>query len=152
MNQSKKFEIIKLLNDLTKDDLTDMLLERTKEIKDLKIQIEQNKDKVEVYYHVMDCEKLFDLSQTAKILNYPNFGRNKLKSWMRQANYLIGNDTPHSYMINQGYMTTRMKYLDSIDTTIPVPFVYPRGVEFLKRKLDKYFESKSGVEFEHNNK
>lgn len=100
--------------------------------------IQELQPKAEFYDLVIDTGDLFDLSQTAKILNYPNMGRNNLKKFMREQGMLIGNDTPHNYLIKQDYMTTKIKYIPALDKDIPVPLVTPKGLDYLRRKINEH--------------
>ena len=80
------------------------------------------------------------MSEVAKVLNYPGYGRNRLFEFLRNKKVLMANNIPYQKYVDCGYFRViEQKYTKpSGDTAINIKtLVYQRGINFIKKLLDK---------------
>ena len=126
-------------NDLLIGDLTKALEANTKLLEQSKRAIEEMTPKAELFDQAMNCNNLFDLRQSAKLLNYPGIGGTTLKSILRDMKILIKNDTPKDELIDRKLMSVKMVTKPWINKAFPVAFFTPKGLDWIRKKLNDYF-------------
>jgi anti-repressor protein len=58
---------------------------------------------VDMYEKVMGTDKLCDMKQVAKILNYKNLGRNKLFDYLQEKGIISEHKEPYQRFVDAGY-------------------------------------------------
>lgn len=87
------------------------------------------------------------VAAVAKMLNYPGFGESNLFAWLRQIGHLYLEDhfnVPKQAFVNRGYyrlVAKNVRCKDQVLRLIRQTLVLPRGLDFIKRKLDEQFDA-----------
>ena len=105
----------------------------------LKGEIEEMKPKAEFFDAVADSKDAIEIGQVAKVLNYPNVGRNKLFGILRDKGVLMNNNIPYQKYIDKGYFRTiEQKYsMPDGETRISIKtLVYQKGVDAIRKILN----------------
>lgn len=116
------------------------LIESQKIIENLNQQIVEMRPKVEFFDQVASSKTAIQMSEVAKVLNYPNFGRNRLFEFLRNKKVLMANNIPYQKYVDCGYFRViEQKYTKpNGDTAINIKtLVYQKGINFIKKILDK---------------
>jgi anti-repressor protein len=110
-----------------------------KKLLSLQSTIDEMKPKAEFFDAVADSKSAIEMSQAAKVLNYGK-GRNTLFAILRAEKILRDNNEPYQEFIDRGYFRSiEQKYTKPDGTTcISIKtLVYQRGLEYIKKVLDK---------------
>lgn len=102
--------------------------------------IEENKPKVDFYQAVTGSKDTIDIGSVAKVLNFPNIGRNNLFAILRGKNILMSNNQPYQSFIDRGYFRTIESKFTKPDGSTSISIktvVYQKGVDFIRKILDK---------------
>lgn len=105
--------------------------------------LEENREmkpKAEFFDQVASSKTAIQMSEVAKVLNYPGYGRNRLFEFLRNKKVLMANNIPYQKYVDCGYFRViEQKYTKpSGDTAINIKtLVYQRGINFIKKLLDK---------------
>lgn len=116
------------------------LIESQKIIENLNQQIVEMRPKAEFFDQVASSKTAIQMSEVAKVLNYPNFGRNRLFEFLRNKKVLMANNIPYQKYVDCGYFRViEQKYTKpNGDTAINIKtLVYQKGINFIKKILDK---------------
>ena len=116
------------------------LIESQKMIENLNQQVIEMKPKAEFFDQVASSKTAIQMSEVAKVLNYPNFGRNRLFEFLRNKKVLMANNIPYQKYVDCGYFRViEQKYTKpNGDTAINIKtLVYQKGINFIKKILDK---------------
>lgn len=106
-------------------------------------QIQEMQPKVDFFDAVADSKDAIEIGQVAKVLNYPNIGRNKLFEILRDKNILMDGNIPYQKYIDRGYFRTiEQKYtLPDGSTRINIKtLVYQKGVDAIRKLLRRDYE------------
>ncbi|WP_346676586.1 phage regulatory protein/antirepressor Ant [Erysipelatoclostridium sp. An173] len=101
---------------------------------------QEMKPKAEFFDQVASSKTAIQMSEVAKVLNYPGYGRNRLFEFLRNKKVLMANNIPYQKYVDCGYFRViEQKYTKpSGDTAINIKtLVYQRGINFIKKLLDK---------------
>lgn len=101
---------------------------------------QEMKPKAEFFDQVASSKTAIQMSEVAKVLNYPGYGRNRLFEFLRNKKVLMANNIPYQKYVDCGYFRViEQKYTKpSGDTAINIKtLVYQRGINFIKKTLDK---------------
>ena len=116
------------------------LIESQKMIENLNQQVIEMKPKAEFFDQVASSKTAIQMSEVAKVLNYPNFGRNRLFEFLRNKKVLMATNIPYQKYVDCGYFRViEQKYTKpNGDTAINIKtLVYQKGINFIKKILDK---------------
>lgn len=116
------------------------------EVKERDKYIRSNHHKVNFFDHcVNDDEKLYDMLEASKILmNGRKGGRNTLMNDLRCIKILMWNNLPYEQFIQSGYLKVKVvKMVDkyNVEHFSKSTLVTNKGLGYLKKKLDEYYES-----------
>lgn len=106
-------------------------------------QIEEMKPKADFFDAVADSKDAIEMGSVAKVLDYPRMGRNKIFEMLRDHGVLMNGNIPYQKYIDSGYFRTiEQKYTKPDGTTnINIKtLVYQKGVDAIRRMLDRYAE------------
>ena len=101
---------------------------------------QEMKPKAEFFDQVASSKTAIQMSEVAKVLNYPGYGRNRLFEFLRNKKVLMANNIPYQKYVDCGYFRViEQKYTKpSGDTAINIKtLVYQSGINFIKKLLDK---------------
>lgn len=145
MEEDKRLQLEKLMNELTKEDLYKSLVNKTIEAKELKEQliISENKikeiqPKIEFYDTVTESDDMIEMSAVAKILNFKNIGRNKLFEFLRDNDVMRSRNEPYQRYVNSGYFKVIEQKVELPNGDIYInrkPVVYQKGLDFIRKLL-----------------
>lgn len=97
------------------------------------------KPKAEFFDAVAGSRQAITIGAVAKVLNYPNIGRNKLFEILRDRNILQKDNIPYQKFIDQGYFRViEQKY--NVGDEVRISFrtlVFQKGVDFIKKTVDQ---------------
>lgn len=116
------------------------LLVTKKIIEDKDKEIERMKPKEEFFDTVADSKDAVDIGKAAKLLNYPNVGRNNLFSFLREHGILMRDNVPYQKYVDAGYFRVieNSFVLESGDVKVNVKtLVYQKGLDYIRRLLSK---------------
>lgn len=116
------------------------LIESQKIIEDLNQQVIEMKPKAEFFDAVASSKTAIQMSEVAKVLNYPGYGRNKLFEFLRNKKVLMDNNIPYQKYVDCGYFRViEQKYTKAnSDTAINIKtLVYQKGINFIKKLIEK---------------
>ena len=80
------------------------------------------------------------MSEVAKVLNYPGYGRNRLFEFLREKKVLMPNNQPYQKYVDCGYFrVVEQKYTKpNGDIAINIKtLVYQKGVNYIRKLLEK---------------
>ena len=101
---------------------------------------QEMKPKAEFFDQVASSKTAIQMSEVAKVLNYPGYGRNRLFEFLRNKKVLMANNIPYQKYVDCGYFRViEQKYTKpNGDTAINIKtLVYQKGINFIKKTLDK---------------
>lgn len=137
MEQSKKQLIIHQLNQLTKTDLSELVLLQQNSIVELKEQVETLTPKADFYDAVVDSKTDSEMSEVAKVLNV-GMGRNKIFKRLREMKILRYNNEPYQEYCDRGYFR-------QIEQKVTLPYgetlvnfktvVSQKGIDYIRKIL-----------------
>lgn len=120
--------------------LAKALLVTKKIIEDKDKEIERMKPKEIFFDTVADSKDAVDIGKAAKLLNFPNIGRNNLFSFLRNAGILMRDNVPYQKYVDAGYFRVieNSFVLESGDVKVNVKtLVYQRGLDYIRKLLSK---------------
>jgi len=139
-NALEKFEILtpaereKVLMSILKKDY----MEKVKENNELKKENENLNEKLDTYNKMTNSETHYEMSKVAKMLNYKNYGRNNLMSFLRDIGYLLSNNELKQRYVNLGHGKTIAVYNERTGETYFKPVLTTKGVDYVRRRLDEH--------------
>ena len=115
-------------------------IEEKKEKEVLKLEVTENKPKIEFYEAVTGSSDTFDLGTVAKVINKKGYGRNNLFQFLRDKKVLMNNNQPYQTYIDREYFriveTKFTKPSGDISINIKT-LVYQKGVDYINKLLNK---------------
>ena len=145
MEEDKRLQLEKLMNELTKEDLYKSLVSKTIEAKELKEQliISENKikeiqPKMDFYDAVTESDDLIEMSAVAKILNFKNMGRNRLFEFLRDNDIMRNRNEPYQRYVSSGYFKVIEQKVELPNGDIYInrkPVVFQKGLDFIRKLL-----------------
>lgn len=120
------------------------LIESQKIIENLNRQVIEMKPKVEFFDQVASSKSAIQMSEVAKVLDYPGYGRNRLFEFLRSKKVLMTNNIPYQKYVDCGYFRViEQKYTKpSGEIAINIKtLVYQKGINFIKKLIDKEIAS-----------
>lgn len=85
-------------------------------------------------------EKLYSMSETAKLID-KGIGRNKLYEFLKEKGIMMQNNEPYQSYCDQGYFKYVIKNILNRRGQVlfeqPVALVTAKGIEFIKKQLEK---------------
>ena len=111
------------------------LLLQQKKIQGLQNQIDVMTPKALVYDDFIDIKDLHTMSETAKIIG--GIGRNKLFVYLKLEKILDKHNIPYQNFVDAGYFQVKVSVNTDINKNIPVTLVTPKGIEYIKNRLNK---------------
>lgn len=103
-------------------------------------QLEAARPKVQFYDAVASSRDAIPIGQAAKLLGLRGVGRNNLFRFLREQKILMADNIPYQEYVDRGYFRTIEQKWTTRDgeTRISIKtLVYQRGLEFIRRKLEK---------------
>lgn len=116
------------------------LIESQKIIENLNQQVIEMRPKAEFFDQVASSKTAIQMSEVAKVLNYPNLGRNRLFEFLRDKKILMYNNIPYQKYVDCGYFrVVEQKYIKANgETAINIKtLVYQKGINYIKKLLDQ---------------
>ena len=112
-------------------------------INQLNERIRHDQPLVEFAEQVSDTTNLIDMIEMAKLAKAENMpiGRNRLFSWLRSKNILMGNNLPYQRYIERGYFAVKESVFEtgSMTITYQQTFVTGKGQRYIIERLRKDF-------------
>lgn len=106
----------------------------------LMLENKELKPKAEFFDAVADSKNAIQMSEVAKVLNYPGYGRNRLFEFLREKKVLMSNNQPYQKYVDCGYFrVVEQKYTKpNGDIAINIKtLVYQKGVNYIRKLLEK---------------
>lgn len=106
----------------------------------LMLENKELKPKAEFFDAVADSKNAIQMSEVAKVLNYPGYGRNRLFEFLREKKVLMPNNQPYQKYVDCGYFrVVEQKYTKpNGDIAINIKtLVYQKGVNYIRKFLEK---------------
>ena len=116
------------------------LKEEREKNKALQAENERMKPKEEFFDAVTDSKDAIDIGQVAKVLNFPEIGRNKLFEILRNNGILKQNNEPYQKYIDCGYFRVVEQKYEARPGEIRInikTLVFQKGVDYIRKILDK---------------
>ena len=110
-------------------------------INQLEVEIENDKPKITAYNTLLAQKNDVNMLTTAKLLKL--CGRNDLMKLLRKENIFINGKTiPYQRFIKEGYFKVIVthKLIECEIIGFPMTLVTPKGLIWLRNRLDKYYE------------
>lgn len=120
------------------------LIESQKIIENLNRQVIEMKPKVGFFDQVASSKSAIQMSEVAKVLDYPGYGRNRLFEILRSKKVLMANNIPYQKYVDCGYFRViEQKYTKpNGEVAINIKtLVYQKGINFIKKLIDKEIAS-----------
>lgn len=121
--------------------MTLQLVEAAKYFENKYIEIKKEneimKPKAIVYDDFIEINDLHNMSDVAKIIDC-GMGRNKLFEFLRNSKVLKSDNTPYQSQVDAGYFKIKISVNTDIEKNIPVTFVTPKGIEYIKKLIKQY--------------
>ena len=114
------------------------LADRCDVIEQQKLELLEQKPKVEFFDAVAESKDAIEIASVAKVLNVPGVGRNKLFELLRNHKILMRNNQPYQKYVDCGYFRIiEQKYeRPNGDTCINIKtLVYQKGVKYIQELL-----------------
>lgn len=105
---------------------------------------QEMKPKAEFFDQVASSKTAIQMSEVAKVLDYPGYGRNRLFEFLRSKKVLMTNNIPYQKYVDCGYFRViEQKYTKpSGEIAINIKtLVYQKGINFIKKLIDKEIAS-----------
>lgn len=112
------------------------LLKQVRENNKLKLAIEENKPKLDMYEKLMNGKNALDMGEVAKAFG---IGRNTLFKHLRDLEILMKNNIPYQKYMEQGYFKVLFipVTMGNKAENKPKTVVFTKGLEYLHKKLIK---------------
>lgn len=110
------------------------------QVEKLMLENKELKPKAEFFDAVADSKNAIQMSEVAKVLNYPGYGRNRLFEFLREKKVLMSNNQPYQKYVDCGYFrVVEQKYTKpNGDIAINIKtLVYQKGVNYIRKLLEK---------------
>lgn len=110
------------------------------QVEKLMLENKELKPKAEFFDAVADSKHAIQMSEVAKVLNYPGYGRNRLFEFLREKKVLMPNNQPYQKYVDCGYFrVVEQKYTKpNGDIAINIKtLVYQKGVNYIRKLLKK---------------
>lgn len=110
------------------------------QVERLMLENKELKPKAEFFDAVADSKNAIQMSEVAKVLNYPRYGRNRLFEFLREKKVLMPNNQPYQKYVDCGYFrVVEQKYTKpNGDIAINIKtLVYQKGVNYIRKLLEK---------------
>lgn len=110
------------------------------QVEKLMLENKELKPKAEFFDAVADSKNAIQMSEVAKVLNYPGYGRNRLFEFLREKKVLMPNNQPYQKYVDCGYFRViEQKYTKpNGDIAINIKtLVYQKGVNYIRKLLEK---------------
>ena len=110
------------------------------QVERLMLENKELKPKAEFFDAVADSKNAIQMSEVAKVLNYPGYGRNRLFEFLREKKVLMSNNQPYQKYVDCGYFrVVEQKYTKpNGDIAINIKtLVYQKGVNYIRKLLEK---------------
>lgn len=110
------------------------------QVEKLMLENKELKPKAEFFDAVADSKHAIQMSEVAKVLNYPGYGRNRLFEFLREKKVLMPNNQPYQKYVDCGYFrVVEQKYTKpNGDIAINIKtLVYQKGVNYIRKLLEK---------------
>lgn len=110
------------------------------QVERLMLENKELKPKAEFFDAVADSKNAIQMSEVAKVLNYPGYGRNRLFEFLREKKVLMPNNQPYQKYVDCGYFrVVEQKYTKpNGDIAINIKtLVYQKGVNYIRKLLEK---------------
>lgn len=110
------------------------------QVERLMLENKELKPKAEFFDAVADSKNAIQMSEVAKVLNYPGYGRNRLFEFLREKKILMPNNQPYQKYVDCGYFrVVEQKYTKpNGDIAINIKtLVYQKGVNYIRKLLEK---------------
>jgi phage antirepressor YoqD-like protein len=104
---------------------------------EIKKENEVLKPKAIIYDDFIEINDLHSMADSAKIIDC-GIGRNKLFQFLRDSKILKSDNTPYQSQIDNGYFKIKIKVNTDIEKNIPVTYVTPKGIEYIKKLLNQF--------------
>lgn len=95
--------------------------------------------KIDLYDTVMNAEDWMEMSEVAKLLNYPKLGRNKIFNILRENGILRKNNQPYQEYVDRGYFKLVEQVYTNRYGTTKISFktiISQKGLEYIKKIID----------------
>ena len=138
MKDEKVKQLQRLLGELTKEDLSDALIKKTIEVKELIEGIKDVEPKVSFHDAVTESDDQIEMSSVAKLLNFKGMGRNKLFELLRTKNILMYNNEPYQEYVGRGYFKVIEQRVDLPNGDLYVnkkTVVFQKGLDYIHKLL-----------------
>jgi len=99
--------------------------------------------KCETWDRISNSNNTIEMSAVAKELNYDNLGRNKIFKILRKMNVLRYNNEPYQQFVDGNYFKVIEQVVDLPNgetMTNRKPVVTAKGIDYIRKKIDKYYE------------
>lgn len=133
--------LIKLATELKNEKQARMLAEH--KVEQQSKQLTEQQPKIEFYNTVVKSNDTVDMEESAKILNFPNVGRNKLFDIMREMKVFFGTKArPYQKYIDNGcFKLVEYKYIQNDQIKIGWKVVvFQKGLDFMRCVVKQYLE------------
>lgn len=110
------------------------------QVERLMLENKELKPKAEFFDAVADSKHAIQMSEVAKVLNYPGYGRNRLFEFLREKKVLMPNNQPYQKYVDCGYFrVVEQKYTKpNGDIAINIKtLIYQKGVNYIRKLLEK---------------
>ena len=110
------------------------------QVEKLMLENKELKPKAKFFDAVADSKNAIQMSEVAKVLNYPGYGRNRLFEFLREKKILMPNNQPYQKYVDCGYFrVVEQKYTKpNGDIAINIKtLVYQKGVNYIRKLLEK---------------
>ena len=120
-----------------------LLLAYTEKVIALEGKVERDSNKVLFHDVVMSSQKVYSLSEAAKLLSQnmnEKIGRNKLAHLLRAKGYLMQRtNEPYQQWVNSGIMIYEQKVVGGkfYKKTVGQTFITPKGLEYFANRIGK---------------
>tara|TARA_Y100001973_G_C5169600_1_gene318238 strand:+ start:371 stop:766 length:396 start_codon:yes stop_codon:yes gene_type:complete len=101
--------------------------------------IQDVQHKIDFYDTVIDAEDWMEMSEVAKLLNYPKLGRNKIFNILRENGILRRNNQPYQEYVDRGYFKLVEQVYTNTYGTTKISFktiISQKGLEYIKKIID----------------
>lgn len=106
----------------------------------LMLENKELKPKAEFFNAVADSKSAIQMSEVAKVLEYPGYGRNRLFEFLRNKKVLQLNNQPYQRFVDLGYFRVIEQKYTKANGEIAInikTLVYQKGADYIKKILDE---------------
>ena len=101
----------------------------------------ENKDKIDFYDRVTNSDNWMEMSEVAKVLNYKNYGRNKIFKLLRKYGVLRHNNQPfQNYVDAEYFKLIEQSWTNPHTGNITIsfkPVISQRGLDYIRKVLEE---------------